>query len=132
MRVSFLFVVLLVTGCAAHSAEEQAKAPDVVEIKESPEFEVHFKSQILAKQMSPKILSKPAESLQQILPLVRSESSMIGPIFFMTEYKGWFLFSDGSRIRRANNKDFNSIDAFMTGYAIKKGTNKLVLFGYCW
>lgn len=129
-RQFFLWTILLVS--ALNAAEEKPQAPEVIAIKESPAFETHFKDQVLGKQMSPKALSKKAESLEQILPLIETESSIVGPISYMTEYKGWFLFSDGSRSRRVGNKAVNTLDIFYTGYAIKKGTDKLVLFGYCW
>ena len=129
-----LLIILCMTGNALQSAEEKLKAPQLIVIKDEKSFEVHFKDQV-SKQMMPQILSAKAESLEQALPLIGNEAHVIFPFRFMTAYKEWFLFSDGEGLYQAKEtdaKDADPISIFYSGYAIKKGTDKLVLFGWCW
>jgi hypothetical protein len=131
MRLHFFLSIVFLLS-ALEAAEEKPTLPEVLVIKDSSAFDAQFKDQVLRKQMSPQVLSKKAESLEQALSLIGKESSIVGPISYMTEYKGWFLFSDGSRSRRSDDKELDVLKVFYSGYAIKKGSDKLVLFGYCW
>ena len=131
MKRNIFFALFFTTAFVAHAAEEAPKEPRVLVIKDEKSFDEHFKNQVLGKQMAPQVLSKPAKSLEQVVPLIKAEASMLSPIVYMTEYKDWFLFSNGE-FPRSKEEGRDPIRVFFHGYAIKKGTAKLILFGYCW
>ena len=132
MRRKIILAIFLMAAFAVHAAEKKQREPQILVIKDENAFEEHFKSQVLSKQMAPQILSKTATSLEQALPLIKAEAKMLAPVVVMTEYKGWFLFSSGEESFQPEKIGFDPIRIFIKGYAVKKGTAKLVLFGYCW
>ena len=132
MKRNIFFALIFTTAFVVHAAEEAPKEPRVLVIKDEKSFDEHFKNQVLGKQMAPQVLSKPAKSLEQVVPLIKAEASMLSPMVYMTEYKDWFLFSDGATVPQSKVDGLDPIRVFFHGYAIKKGTAKLILFGYCW
>lgn len=128
MRRRFLFSMTLLLATFAVRSAEEVKAPQIVVIKDEKAFQAHFKGQVLGKQMSPQILSKKSETLEQTLALITAEARVIQRFRYMTEYDGWLLFTDAQTA--GNSEEPTAL--FDRGYAIKKGTNKLVVFGFCW
>ncbi|HLX63846.1 MAG TPA: hypothetical protein VKX17_21420 [Planctomycetota bacterium] len=126
MRIALLLNMCLIVSAFTVDAAESETKPKVIAVTDE-ETQKHFKN-LLRKQMAVGELSKNAETLEQTLKLIGGEAAMVPQFKFAAESDGWLFYTNGELAP----ENGTTKEIFQRGYAIKKGTNKLLLFGYCW